>query len=66
MGFISFWHRGEVRMSRKRVLPWHVSLGLYTYGLAVITAETRLLEKLTLLHSKGVVLNRSSEAMHDC
>ncbi|KAK1437629.1 hypothetical protein QVD17_03423 [Tagetes erecta] len=63
MGFISFWHRGEVRMSRMRVLPWHVFLGLYTYGLAVITAETGLLEKLTFLQTNGVVLKRSSEAM---
>ncbi|XP_076925480.1 putative transmembrane ascorbate ferrireductase 4 [Bidens hawaiensis] len=30
MGFLSFWHRGEVRMSRMRFLPWHVFLGLYT------------------------------------
>ncbi|XP_076935318.1 putative transmembrane ascorbate ferrireductase 4 isoform X1 [Bidens hawaiensis] len=63
MGFLSFWHRGEVRMSRMRVLPWHVFLGLYTYGLAVITAETGLLEKLTFLQSNGVVLKRCNEAM---
>lgn len=63
MGFISFWHRGEVRMSRMRVLPWHVFLGLYTYGLVVITAETGLLEKLTFLQTNGVVLKRCSEAM---
>ncbi|KAI3811904.1 hypothetical protein L1987_16600 [Smallanthus sonchifolius] len=63
MGFISFWHKGEVRMSRMRVLPWHVFLGLYTYGLAVITAETGLLEKLTFLQTNGVVLRRCSEAM---
>ncbi|KAJ6721076.1 CYTOCHROME B561-RELATED [Salix viminalis] len=40
MGFMSFWHRGEARSVRMRVLPWHVFLGLYTYGLAVATAET--------------------------
>nr|GEV09555.1 probable transmembrane ascorbate ferrireductase 4 [Tanacetum cinerariifolium] len=63
MGFLSFWHRGEVRMTRIRVLPWHVFLGLYTYGLAVVTAETGLLEKLTFLQTKGVVLKRCSESM---
>lgn len=63
MGFLSFWHRGEVRMTRVRVLPWHVFLGLYTYGLAVITAETGLLEKLTFLQTKGVVLRRCGESM---
>lgn len=50
-------------MTRVRVLPWHVFLGLYTYGLAVVTAETGLLEKLTFLQTKGVVLKRCSESM---
>ncbi|GER31918.1 cytochrome b reductase [Striga asiatica] len=39
-------------MTRLRVLPWHVFLGLYTYGLAVATAETGLLEKLTFLQAR--------------
>lgn len=50
-------------MTRIRVLPWHVFLGLYTYGLAVVTAETGLLEKLTFLQTNGVVLKRCSESM---
>ncbi|KAI4381419.1 hypothetical protein MLD38_007490 [Melastoma candidum] len=49
MGFRSFWHRGEARSTRTKVLPWHIFLGLYTYGLAVATAETGLLEKQTFL-----------------
>ncbi|KAL0396835.1 UNVERIFIED_CONTAM: putative transmembrane ascorbate ferrireductase 4 [Sesamum calycinum] len=61
-GFVSFWHRGEVRTTRLTVLPWHVFLGLYTYGLAVVTAETGLLEKLTLLQIKGNVLKRCPES----
>ncbi|KAK8511830.1 hypothetical protein V6N11_050506 [Hibiscus sabdariffa] len=52
MGFLSFWHRGEVRTTRAKVLPWHIFLGLYTYGLAVVTAETGLLEKSTFLQSR--------------
>ncbi|XP_043701198.1 probable transmembrane ascorbate ferrireductase 4 [Telopea speciosissima] len=65
MGFLSFRQRGEVRRTRlTRVLPWHhVFLGLYTYGLAVATAETGLLEKLTLLQTKRNVLKRSAESM---
>ncbi|XP_009597395.1 probable transmembrane ascorbate ferrireductase 4 isoform X2 [Nicotiana tomentosiformis] len=63
MGFLSFWHRGEVRMTRIRLLPWHVFLGLYTYGLAVATAETGLLEKLTFLQTKGAVQKRCTESM---
>lgn len=61
-GFMSFWHRGEVRTTRRKVLPWHVFLGLYTYGLAVVTAETGLLEKLTFLQTNGNVLKRCPES----
>ncbi|KAH7840494.1 hypothetical protein Vadar_017663 [Vaccinium darrowii] len=63
MGFLSFWHRGEGRTIRVRLLPWHVFLGLYTYGLAVVTAETGLLEKLTFLQTKRNVLKHSTESM---
>lgn len=51
IGFWNFWHRGEVRKVRKRILPWHVFLGLYTYGLAVATAETGLAEKLIFIQA---------------
>ncbi|KAH6797908.1 Cytochrome b561/ferric reductase transmembrane protein family [Perilla frutescens var. hirtella] len=61
-GFMSFWHKGEVRTTRLKVLPWHVFLGLYTYGLAVVTAETGLLEKLTILQTEGNVLKRCPES----
>lgn len=63
MGFLSFWHRGEVRTVRLRVLPWHIFLGLYTYGLAVATAETGLLEKLTFLQTKRNVSKHCPESM---
>ncbi|KAL4569304.1 hypothetical protein LXL04_024940 [Taraxacum kok-saghyz] len=63
MGFVNFWHRGEVRMTRIHVLPWHVFLGLYTYGLAVVTAETGLLEKLTFLQTNGLVSKHCTESM---
>ncbi|KAH9707597.1 putative transmembrane ascorbate ferrireductase 4 [Citrus sinensis] len=63
MGFLSFWHRAEVRMTRVRVLPWHIFLGLYTYGLAVATAETGLLEKLTFLQTRRNVYKSCPESM---
>ncbi|KAK9934833.1 hypothetical protein M0R45_021962 [Rubus argutus] len=63
IGFLSFWHRGEVRTVRLRVLPWHIFLGLYTYGLAVATAETGLLEKLTFLQTKRNVSKRCPESI---
>ncbi|KAH1074481.1 hypothetical protein J1N35_026809 [Gossypium stocksii] len=63
VGFLSFWHRGEVRTTRAKVLPWHIFLGLYTYGLAVATAETGLLEKLTFLQSRRTASKHCAESM---
>ncbi|WCJ24643.1 Transmembrane ascorbate-dependent reductase CYB561 [Euphorbia peplus] len=64
MGFMSFWQRGEKRRVRQKILPWHVFVGLYTYGLAVATAETGLLEKLTFLQMKSsAATKRSPESM---
>ncbi|TYH39842.1 hypothetical protein ES332_D12G204300v1 [Gossypium tomentosum] len=63
VGFLSFWHRGEVRTTRAKVLPWHIFLGLYTYGLAVATAETGLLEKLTFLQSRRTASKHCPEFM---
>nr|AFK43807.1 unknown [Lotus japonicus] len=63
MGFLNFWHRGEARSARIRILPWHIFLGLYTYGLAIATAETGLLEKLTLLQTKRNVPKHSTESI---
>ncbi|GMH01847.1 hypothetical protein Nepgr_003686 [Nepenthes gracilis] len=62
-GFLYFWHRGEVRAARARMLPWHVFLGLYTYCLAVATAETGLLEKLTFMQTKKNLSKHCSESM---
>lgn len=63
MGFLSFWHRGEMRRVRMKMLPWHVFLGLYTYSLAVATAETGLLEKLTFMQTKRNLPKRGSESI---
>ncbi|KAJ0235377.1 transmembrane ascorbate ferrireductase 4 [Hirschfeldia incana] len=63
-GFLSFWHRGgEVGETRSTFLPWHVFLGLYIYGLAIATAETGLLVKLTHLQTKRNLPRRCAEAV---
>ncbi|KAJ0985743.1 hypothetical protein J5N97_004099 [Dioscorea zingiberensis] len=62
VGFMSFWHRGEGRRTRTMVLPWHVFVGLYTYSLAVATAETGLMEKLTFLQARWNLPRQSPEA----
>ncbi|CAL1392865.1 unnamed protein product [Linum trigynum] len=67
MGFLSFWYRGEMRTVRASRLPWHIFLGLYTYTLAVATAETGLMEKLTFREmrrlSDSTASKRSPETM---
>ncbi|RZC66843.1 hypothetical protein C5167_010545 [Papaver somniferum] len=63
MGLFSFWHQGEERTTRIRVLPGNVFLGLYIYALAIATAETGLLEKLTFLEAKNKVLKHSLESV---
>ncbi|XP_058780864.1 probable transmembrane ascorbate ferrireductase 4 [Vicia villosa] len=63
IGFSNFWHRGEVRRVRTKILPWHVFVGLYTYALAVATAETGLLEKLTFLQTQRNVSKHNTESM---
>ncbi|XP_027170357.1 probable transmembrane ascorbate ferrireductase 4 [Coffea eugenioides] len=51
--------RGAVWLSREWLWPW----GSHTYALAVVTAETGLLEKLTFLQTRGDVLRRCTESM---
>jgi cytochrome b-561 len=63
VGFATFWYPGGSRNSRATVLPWHSFLGLYIYGLAVATAETGLLEKLTFLQASKTIARYSTEAL---
>ncbi|XP_057758707.1 probable transmembrane ascorbate ferrireductase 4 isoform X4 [Arachis stenosperma] len=64
LGFLNFWHRREAKLARIKILPWHVFLGLYTYALAVATAETGLLEKLAFIQTKrNNVSKHSTESM---
>ncbi|GLJ12798.1 hypothetical protein SUGI_0198010 [Cryptomeria japonica] len=63
VGFATFWYPGGSRNARATLLPWHAFLGLYIYGLAVATAETGLLEKLTFLQGSNIIARYSSEAI---
>ncbi|PPR97408.1 hypothetical protein GOBAR_AA23272 [Gossypium barbadense] len=51
------------RNSRAALLPWHVFFGMYTYALAVATATTGILEKLTFLQTNRVISRYSTEAL---
>lgn len=49
-GFISFWLQSVGPSTRAILLPWHVTGGLVIYFLAVVTATTGYLEKMTFLN----------------
>ncbi|KAF8399180.1 hypothetical protein HHK36_015045 [Tetracentron sinense] len=62
-GFATFWYPGGMRNSRVALLPWHVFFGVYIYALAVATAATGILEKVTFLQSNQVISRYSAEAL---
>ncbi|KAH0467206.1 hypothetical protein IEQ34_004444 [Dendrobium chrysotoxum] len=62
VGLISMWHKPEGRWTRSVVLPWHLFVGLYTFGLAVAAAETGLQEKLTFLLGRRGLSHNSPES----
>lgn len=62
VGFTAFLFPGASNNRRSRLVPWHLFFGLFLYAMAIVTAETGLLEKLTFSEFSG--LNRfSSQAM---
>ncbi|XP_010435776.1 PREDICTED: probable transmembrane ascorbate ferrireductase 2 isoform X2 [Camelina sativa] len=62
-GFVTYWYPGGSRNSRVSLMPWHVFLGIYIYALALVTATTGILEKLTFLQVNQVITRYSTEAM---
>ncbi|KAK1288647.1 putative ascorbate-specific transmembrane electron transporter 1 [Acorus calamus] len=48
VGFLGFWIRVAPGYMRERMVPWHRSMGLFLFLMAVCTAETGLVEKATL------------------
>lgn len=63
VGFATFWYPGGSRNSRASLLPWHVFFGIYIYALAIATAATGLLEKVTFLQTNKIISRYSNEAM---
>ncbi|OMO80128.1 Cytochrome b561, eukaryote [Corchorus capsularis] len=62
-GFATFWYPGGSRNGRATLLPWHVFFGMYIYALAIATATTGILEKLTFLQTNKVISRYSTEAL---
>lgn len=62
-GFATFWYPGGSRNSRAALLPWHAFFGIYIYALAIATATTGILEKLTFLQVNKIISRYSNEAM---
>ncbi|KAK9105601.1 hypothetical protein Scep_022445 [Stephania cephalantha] len=55
IGCTTFLYPGGSRNRRSVVLPWHVFFGIFIYALAISTAATGILEKLTFLQSNKVI-----------
>uniref|UniRef100_A0A2P2JXW0 ascorbate ferrireductase (transmembrane) n=2 Tax=Rhizophora mucronata TaxID=61149 RepID=A0A2P2JXW0_RHIMU len=62
-GFATFWYPGGSKNSRATLLPWHVFFGVYIYALAIATATTGILEKVTFLQTNNVISHYSTEAL---
>lgn len=58
-----YWYPGAAGKIRASVLPWHVFMGLFIYCMALVTAETGFLEKLTFLMVNKVIKSYSLEVM---
>ncbi|KAF3792530.1 putative transmembrane ascorbate ferrireductase 2 [Nymphaea thermarum] len=63
IGFGTFWYPGGARGIRASLLPWHVFLGIYIYGMAITAAVTGILEKLTFLQGSKTITRYSTEAL---
>ncbi|KAL1194312.1 Transmembrane ascorbate ferrireductase 2 [Cardamine amara subsp. amara] len=61
--FVTYWYPGGSRNSRASLMSLHVFLGIYIYALAIMTATTGILEKLTFLQVNQVITRYSTEAM---
>lgn len=62
VGFIAFLYPGASKNRRGNLVPWHALFGLFLYAMAIATAETGFLEKLTFEMVQGLD-QFSSEAM---
>lgn len=62
LGFVAYVLPGFPIQAKAFLLPWHVFFGLVIYGLALVSIELGLLERLTFLE-RGSVGRFSSEAI---
>uniref|UniRef100_A0A0D6R7M4 Cytochrome b561 domain-containing protein n=1 Tax=Araucaria cunninghamii TaxID=56994 RepID=A0A0D6R7M4_ARACU len=62
-GFITFLYPGASKTRRTSLLPWHLFVGLFLYVMAIVTAETGIMEKLTFQEINGGLDPFGSEAM---
>ncbi|XP_058182767.1 probable ascorbate-specific transmembrane electron transporter 1 [Rhododendron vialii] len=49
VGFFSFFWPGAEQETRARLIPWHAVFGMVIFLMAILTAETGLIEKFTFL-----------------
>ncbi|XAR65129.1 Ascorbate ferrireductase (transmembrane) [Bertholletia excelsa] len=58
LGFFSFWWPGAETRARAKLAPWHAFGGIVIFSMAIVSAETGLVEHFTFLN-----LGRSQEAL---
>ncbi|KAK6153264.1 hypothetical protein DH2020_012903 [Rehmannia glutinosa] len=58
LSFFSFWYPRAQQSTRARIAPWHAVFGMVIFFMAILSAETGLMEKFIFLG-----LRRSQEAL---
>ncbi|KAK3040708.1 hypothetical protein RJ639_027998 [Escallonia herrerae] len=58
LAFFSFWFPGAESSTRAKLAPWHIFLGIVIFLMAILSAETGLVERFSFLQ-----LGRTQEAL---
>ncbi|KAK3001879.1 hypothetical protein RJ639_022308 [Escallonia herrerae] len=58
LAFFSFWFPGAESSTRAKLAPWHIFLGIVIFLMAILSAETGLVERFIFLQ-----LGRTQEAL---
>ncbi|CBI26790.3 unnamed protein product, partial [Vitis vinifera] len=54
--FFSFWYPGVKKPRRRRLMPWHWFAGMVIFLMAILTAETGLVQRSTYLRRQEALI----------
>ncbi|RVW89294.1 putative transmembrane ascorbate ferrireductase 2 [Vitis vinifera] len=54
--FFSFWYPGVKKPRRRRLMPWHWYAGMVIFLMAILTAETGLVQRSTYLRRQEALI----------